>query len=202
MMNGNDLSRIINRIASSKHTDEDIAILCQVLLSGDDRQLSIQLGKYNVNITEGKEIHIGDCIYQQWDKEGMEALVKAIQETSGIYQNTKGGDAAGRDIDKRNIYENCTFIQLFTQGSKLSSFFQESFQDLDFSGISSESIQKAYQDFLPPDADLWDLPPPADLPDLTGNNIKAILKKLDGFRQLSQFLERLSQDQNLPIRHI
>lgn len=200
MMNNNDISGIMNRIASGKHTDEDIAILCQVLLSGDDRQLSIQLGKYNVNITEGKEIHIGDRIYQQWDKEAMEALVKTIQETSGIHQNTQGGDAAGRDIDKGTVYENCTFIQFLTQDSKLSSFSQESFQDLDFYGIPSESIQKAYQDCLPPDADVWDLPPPnADVSDLAADNIAAILKKLEGFRQLSQFFERLSQDQNLPI---
>jgi len=199
MTNPDELSSIIDRIATAKQTDEDIAIL-QQLLSLSDRQLSIQLGKYNVNIGEGKEIHIGDRIYQQWDKEAMEALVKTIQETSGIHQNTQGGDAAGRDIDKRTVYENCTFIQFLTQDSKLSSFSQESFQDLDFSGIPSESIQKAYQDSLPPDADVWDLPPPnADMPDLAGNNIEAILKKLKEFRQLSQFLERLRQDQNLPI---
>ena len=199
MMNNNDISGIMNRIASGKHTDEDIAILCQVLLSGDDRQLSIQLGKYNVNIAEGKDIHIGDRIYQQWDKEAMEALVKTIQETSGIHQNTQGGDAAGRDIDKRNTYENCTFIQFLTQDSNFDNFYQELFQHLDFSIIPPESIQKAYQDSLPPDADVWDLPPPnTDVLDLAGNNIEAILKKLEGFRQLPQFYERLSQDENVP----
>jgi hypothetical protein len=194
-----DINQILNRVEKGQQTDEDKTILRQWLLAGD-RQLSIQLGKYNVNITEGKEIHIGDRIYQQWDKEAMEALVKTIQETSGIHQNTQGGDAAGRDIDKGTVYENCTFIQFLTPDSKLSSFSQESFQDLDFSGIPSESIQKAYQDCLPPDADVWDLPPPnADVSDLAADNIAAILKKLEGFRQLSQFFEGLSQDQNLPI---
>jgi hypothetical protein len=170
--------------------------LQQLLSLSDDRQLSIQLGKYNVNITEGKEIHIGDRIYQQWDKEAMEALVKTIQKTSGIHQNTQGGDAAGRDIDKRNVYENCIFIQLVAKDSNFDSFSQESFQDLDFSGIPSESIQKAYQDSLPPDADVWDLPPlNADVSDLAGDNIATVLKKLNEFRQLFQFLKRLSQDQ-------
>lgn len=197
-MTNDERSNIIDRIAAAKQTDEDIAILQQLLSSSGDRQLSIQLGKYNVNITEGKEIHIGDRIYQQWDKEAMEALVKTIQETSGIHQNTQGGDAAGRDIHKGNIY--CTFIQLFTQDSKLSSFSQELSQDLDFSGIPSESIQKAYQDSLPPDADVWDLPHPnVDLSDLAGNNIKAMLKKVEEFRQDYQFLKRLSQDKNLPV---
>ena len=200
MTNPDELSSIIDRIATAKQTDEDIAILQQLLSLSDDRQLSIQLGKYNVNIGEGKEIHIGDRIYQQWDKEAMEALVKAIQETSGIHQHTQGGDAAGRDIDKRNVYENCTFIQLVAKDSNLGSFSQESFQDLDFSSIPSESIQKAYQDSLPPDADVWDLPPPnADMSDLAADNIAAILKKMNEFRQLSQFFERLSQDENLPV---
>lgn len=170
------------------------------ILSLNDRQLSIQLGNYNVNIGEGKEIHIGDRIYQQWDKEAMEALVKTIQKTSGIHQNTQGGDTAGRDIDKRNVYENCIFFQLVAKDSNFDRFSQEFFQDLDFSGIPSESIQKAYPDSLPPDADVWDLPPPeADVSDLVADNIEAILKKLKEFRQLSQFFERLSQDRNLPI---
>ena len=199
-MTDDNLKRIIDKITEGQHTEADLSELLQELSAVDNRQLSIQLGKYNVSITEGKEIHIGDRIYQQWDKEAMEALVKTIQEKSGIHQNTQGGDAAGRDIDKRNVYENCTFIQLFTQHSKLSSFSQESFQDLDFSGIPSESIQKAYQDSLPPDADVWDLPPPdADVSDLVADNIAAIFKKLEGFRQLSQFFERLSQDENLPV---
>lgn len=200
MTNPDELRSIIDRIAAAKQTEEDIETLRQIL-SLNDRQLSIQLGKYNVNIGEGKEIHIGDRIYQQWDKEAMEVLVKVIQETSGIHQNTQGGDAAGRDIDKRNIYKNCTFIHLLIQDSKLSNFSQESFQDLDFSGIPLESIQKAYQDSLPADADVWDLSPPnADMPDLAGNNIKAFLKNMEESRQLFQFLERLSQDQNLPIK--
>jgi hypothetical protein len=199
MTNPDELSNIIDRITTAKQTDEDIAIL-QQLLSLSDRQLSMQLGKYNVNIGEGKEIHIGDRIYQQWDKEAMEALVKTIQKTSGIHQNTQGGDAAGRDIDKRNVYENCIFIQLVAKDSNFDSFSQESFQDLDFSGIPSESIQKAYQDSLPPDADVWDLPPlNADVSDLAGDNIATVLKKLNEFRQLSQFFERLSQDENLPV---
>lgn len=202
MTNPDELRSIIDRIAAAKQTEEDIETLRQIL-SLNDRQLSLQLGKYNVNITEGKEIHIGDRIYNQWDEKAMEALVKEIQKTSGIHQDTQGGDAAGRDIDKRNVYENCTlnytFIQFLTQDSNLGSFSQELFQHLDFSRIPPESIQKAYQDSLPPDADVWDLPPPnADVSDLAGNNIEAISKKLEGFRQLSQFFERLSQDENVP----
>jgi hypothetical protein len=60
------LKQILNRVEKGQQTDEDIIFLRQLLLAGD-RQLSIQLGKYNVNIGEGREIHIGDRIYQDLD---------------------------------------------------------------------------------------------------------------------------------------
>ncbi|HBW90829.1 MAG TPA: hypothetical protein DEG17_18640 [Cyanobacteria bacterium UBA11149] len=175
---------IIDRIASGKSTEADIAALRR-LLSLNDRELSTQLGKYNVNIGEGKEIHIGDRIYQQWDEEAMKALVKAIQETSGIHQIIQSGDAAARDIDK-----STTIFQFFFSGDSFKTTSQESFRDLDLSGIPEECIQQAYQDSLPPDAGVWGL---------AGNNLDAILKELEEFRQIPQFLERLSQDQSLPV---
>ncbi|AVH63780.1 VMAP-C domain-containing protein [Nostoc sp. 'Peltigera membranacea cyanobiont' N6] len=187
-MNTEYLKAILNRIASKQHTEDDITLLEQALVA-DNCQIASQLGKYNVNIGEGKEIHIGDRIYNQWDKEAMEALVKAIQEASGIHQNTQGGDAAARDIDKRNIYENCTFIQLLAKDSNLGSLSQEPLKDLDFSDISQESIRQAYQDALPPDASVWNL---------EGNNITQILQELNEFRRLFEFFNCLSQDESLP----
>ncbi|MGL4498703.1 MAG: hypothetical protein ACRCU2_06530, partial [Planktothrix sp.] len=96
------LQEILNRIEKGHEMDEDLRILLQKF-QAEDRQLTSQLGKYNVNIGEGKEIHIGDRIYKQWDEEATKALVKAIQQASGIHQNTHSGDVAGRDIDSRNI---------------------------------------------------------------------------------------------------
>jgi hypothetical protein len=106
------------------------------------------------------------------------------------------GDATTGDIDK-----STTIINIFLGDSSKNTPKEQAYlRDLDLSGIPSGSILKAYQDSLPPDADVWDLPSlNADMSDLAGNNIEVILKKLDGFRQLSQFFERLSQDQNLPV---
>jgi WD40 repeat protein len=81
MSNSEQLSSIIDRIAAGKQTEDDIALLRQ-LLSVGDRQLSLHLGKYNVNIGEGREIHIGDRIYQQWDERAIQALVRAIQKAN------------------------------------------------------------------------------------------------------------------------
>ncbi|GAB1537903.1 hypothetical protein NUACC21_05580 [Scytonema sp. NUACC21] len=188
-MTDEDLKRIIDRITEGQHSETELSLLRQALSAADNRLLTLQLGKYNVKIGEGKDIHIGDRIYQQWDEEAIEALVKAIQAASSIHQKTQGGDAAGRDIDKRNVYENCTFIQLLSKDKKFVNFSQESLRDLDFSGIPPESIQQAYQDALPPDASVWNL---------EGNNITQILQELDEFRRLFEFFNRLSQDENLP----
>jgi Effector-associated domain 10/NB-ARC domain len=85
-MSTDDLKALINRIANKQHTEEDIKLLQQQLT--DNPQIASQLGKNIVNIGEGKEIHIGDRIYPQWDKEAMEALVKALSPSPiGIPQN-------------------------------------------------------------------------------------------------------------------
>lgn len=80
MTNYDELIKIIDRI-TGKQTEADIAVLRQ-LLSADDRQIATQLGKYNVNITEGKDIHIGDRIYVEWNDEAIQKLLEVIQEQS------------------------------------------------------------------------------------------------------------------------
>lgn len=73
------LDAIILKITSNTHTDADISTLRQMLSECKNESLT-QLGKYNVNIGDGKNIHIGDRIYQQWDDRAIQALVKAIKE--------------------------------------------------------------------------------------------------------------------------
>ena len=73
MISPERLQQILHRIENGQQTDEDITFLRQLLSTGD-RQISTQMGKYNVNIGEGKEVHIGDRTYNQWDKDAMEAL--------------------------------------------------------------------------------------------------------------------------------
>ncbi|QFS49755.1 hypothetical protein [Nostoc sphaeroides] len=53
------IQQSLHRVKKGQQTDEDITFLRRLLLAGD-RQLAIQLGKYNVNIGEGRDIHIGD----------------------------------------------------------------------------------------------------------------------------------------------
>ncbi|MBW4559645.1 MAG: hypothetical protein KME32_00565 [Mojavia pulchra JT2-VF2] len=58
------LKQILDRVEKGEQTDDDMKFLHQKLLTGD-RLVVSQLGKYNVNIGKGEDIHIGDRIYQQ-----------------------------------------------------------------------------------------------------------------------------------------
>ncbi|MBW4430885.1 MAG: hypothetical protein KME28_03850 [Pelatocladus maniniholoensis HA4357-MV3] len=81
MTHPEQIQETLHRVEIGKQTDEDIKFLRQQLLAGD-RQIVSQLGKYNVNIGQGRDIHIGDRIYQQWDEQAIQALVKAIQKVT------------------------------------------------------------------------------------------------------------------------
>ncbi|MGB3402156.1 MAG: hypothetical protein WBA77_05645 [Microcoleaceae cyanobacterium] len=73
------MNSIIQQIVSGQWNNDDIEILRQ-LLQDSDRDSLQQLGKYNVSVGEGKEIHIGDRIYPQWDETAIQALVQSIRE--------------------------------------------------------------------------------------------------------------------------
>lgn len=72
------LLQIAYRLKKREVTDEDITDLYQWLQVGNP-QLSLQLGKFNVNVGEGREIHIGDRIYNQWDREAVQALMQLVE---------------------------------------------------------------------------------------------------------------------------
>jgi CHAT domain-containing protein len=94
-MGTDDLQAIINKIANKQYTEEDITLLQQLVT--DNPAIASQIGKNIVNIGDGKEIHIGDRIYQQWDKETIRALIKEILEESNIHHNTQSVHADGKD---------------------------------------------------------------------------------------------------------
>jgi hypothetical protein len=75
-----ELAAIFDRIDNGQFTDADVAALRQFLESGD-REVKAQFAKFNVNISEGKDIHIGDRIYHGVDAEAIkQALHLALQE--------------------------------------------------------------------------------------------------------------------------
>lgn len=72
-----ELSAILDRIANGEEAESDIQTLRQLLRAGD-RQNVVQLGKYNINIGEGRDIQIGDRIYQGTDAEAIKAALRSV----------------------------------------------------------------------------------------------------------------------------
>ena len=76
MPDSDDLLAIINRITSHQHSDDDLAVLRQAINKGSKDTL--QIGKHIVNIAEGRDIHIGDKIYQGADAEAIREIIASL----------------------------------------------------------------------------------------------------------------------------
>lgn len=74
-MISDELGNTLDRIASGKPTEADIAALRQ-LLSSRDRQSLLQLGKYGINVGQGQDIQIGDRIYKGADAETIRKIIQ------------------------------------------------------------------------------------------------------------------------------
>ena len=109
-----NLKQILNRIEKGQQTDDDMTILRQQLEDGE-RQLSIQLGKYNINIGEGKEIYIGDKICYTWNDEALDALVRKIQLAKKLSDEKELRERVGARIEEllKELPENVEPINLY-----------------------------------------------------------------------------------------
>ncbi|HEY9691092.1 MAG TPA: CHAT domain-containing protein [Oculatellaceae cyanobacterium] len=76
-MNSNELGNILDRIVSGKHTEADIATFRRLLSEGKSESL-LSVGKYNVNIGQGQDIHIGDRTYQGLDAEAIREVTRSV----------------------------------------------------------------------------------------------------------------------------
>ncbi|NEO33820.1 MAG: signal transduction protein with Nacht domain protein [Symploca sp. SIO3C6] len=77
MTTPDQLAAIFERIAEGKHTKADVEALQQALRLGNHQDL-VQVGKYNVNISEGQDIYIGDRIFHGLDAEAIKEAVRAV----------------------------------------------------------------------------------------------------------------------------
>ncbi|MEO0826688.1 MAG: NACHT domain-containing protein, partial [Cyanobacteria bacterium J06642_9] len=75
------LLNIIQRIASDDASEADIEVLRQALRSEEGRS-RLQLGKYNVHIEEGRDIHVGDRTYIEINDEAVRAIAVEIHRRS------------------------------------------------------------------------------------------------------------------------
>lgn len=98
-----DLSAIFNRIANGEETERDMQTLRQLLRAREGHN-SIQIGKYNVNISEGRDIQIGDRIYQDADAEAIkEALRLVLQEKQQAQRPRNEKSLVEYDVELKKI---------------------------------------------------------------------------------------------------
>lgn len=81
-----DLEAIFDRITSHTHTEGDITTLKTLIVSGDGN--TVQLGKYNVNINQGRDVQVGDRIYQGPDAEAIKAIILQVIEEYNSKKDT------------------------------------------------------------------------------------------------------------------
>ena len=87
MAASDDLNVLLKRITNDKETERDLQVLRQLLKVGGNRQNIVQLGKYNINIEHGQDIHIGDRIYQGTDAETIKSTLRAVlQEVKSAHR--------------------------------------------------------------------------------------------------------------------
>jgi serine/threonine-protein kinase len=115
-----NLNQILNRIKKGQQTDEDIAVLLQGLLA-EDGQVATQLGKYNVNIGEAKDIQIGDRTYLEFNNEAMQALIRTIQKPSTFFSQFQSliQDKTEGFVGREYVFDT---IQAFIQENKKGYF--------------------------------------------------------------------------------
>jgi hypothetical protein len=85
-INPND---ILQRILDGTQTDVDIEYLRQWLDGGGIQ--NFQAGKYNVNIEQGQDIHIGDRTYQGHSAEAIREMFLSAIKDAEVYISPKSG---------------------------------------------------------------------------------------------------------------
>ena len=74
-----DLSAIFDHIANGKETEGYLQALRELFRKYNCLD-AVQLGKYNVNIGQGQDIHIGDRTYMTGSDEAIQALIEVVQK--------------------------------------------------------------------------------------------------------------------------
>jgi Effector-associated domain 10 len=77
MTRPNELVAIFDRIRDGIQDERDISLLGQWLKNSNDQNV-LQVGKNIINITDGKDIHVGDRTYYNTDAESIKAVIREV----------------------------------------------------------------------------------------------------------------------------
>ncbi|RCJ41129.1 hypothetical protein A6770_36170 [Nostoc minutum NIES-26] len=99
MTRSDELVSILDRILNGSRDEGDVAILRQSLKAIGGQNV-VQLGKYNVSIGEGKDIHIGDKVYQGADAQTIRSIFLEV-----LSQNTRQLEIDWHNINQAMLSE-------------------------------------------------------------------------------------------------
>jgi Effector-associated domain 10 len=91
MQSFDEVEEIFRRLDNGTCTENDKQVLLQRLLLKDPALVS-QLGKYNISIAEGREIHIGDRVTIEFNDQAAKQVVEVLRQSglrldSSVYQD-------------------------------------------------------------------------------------------------------------------
>lgn len=132
-----ELEAIFNRIDEGTCTERDRQILRERLLQADPALVS-QLGKYNVSIAEGREVHIGDRITIEFNEQAM-AQVIAVLQTSGW----RGDGGVYQDLEVLETVDlDSHLVERVNQRLKLLESLRDQARLSDTQKVELQEIQK------------------------------------------------------------
>ena len=99
MIDSSKLLIILEHILNGSADEDEINLLRQSLTASSGQNV-VQLGKYNVNIGDAKDIHIGDKVYQGTDAETIRTILREIPS-----QNTQSIEINWHDIGQTMLSE-------------------------------------------------------------------------------------------------
>ena len=104
-----ELKAILNRIKDKTHTEKDLEALRQVI-TVDGNENRIQLGKYNINVAQGRDIQIDEHTYHGPDAE---AIRNIIYEVLDEYETRKNAEIDKRESDYKTdvVYSTLLAVQ-------------------------------------------------------------------------------------------
>ncbi len=117
-----ELQTICDRMLNHTANEDDIAQLRQFLTANSDTygklryRNTLQIGKYNVNIVDAQNIHIGDKVYQGINAETISTILREV-----LSQNTQHIEIDWHDISQTMLSEQQRLTtNLLTSGEGIS----------------------------------------------------------------------------------
>lgn len=78
MAHSDELERAFDRIAAGVHTDHDLRLLRAATRRRDARS-ALQIGRYNIDLHRGENVHIGDRTYYGADADAIRAALEDLE---------------------------------------------------------------------------------------------------------------------------